>query len=133
MRLTATILSALLLVACTPEQPRQPKTQSAATLALAERVSFLVPGSRVIRVLDTGSMEPALDGRTAVIVSQAAAYSAGDIVVFKHNGGQVIHRVREVGSTGRLWTKGDANAQRDGFWIEPSDVVGRVVATVCVD
>lgn len=80
------------------------------------------------RVTVTGdSMEPTLHSGQMVELVQVpfSSLQVGDIVVFEHGSGRVIHRIRQI-SRDRLWTKGDNNAMRDGWWVHANEVVGVV-------
>jgi len=73
------------------------------------------------------SMVPTLrDGDTITV--QAVPFSeirVGDVIVFRDpHGARVVHRVREI-RRGRLWTKGDANARRDAFWVTREMYLGK--------
>ena len=103
------ILAALIVLACVAAQ------------AAAAPLAFTVRGH---------SMEPAIrDGHVVQVEPvPASEIRVGDVVVFWTGTGYVVHRVREI-RRGRLWTKGDANARRDTFWVMPDKVVGRVISS----
>ena len=61
-------------------------------------------------VVLSGSMEPNLNINDLVIVTPAAQYQIGDIIVFQSTGDLVIHRIISINEAEKtLQTKGDAN------------------------
>lgn len=71
------------------------------------------------------SMEPTYHTNDLVLVRQQEAYRAGDVVAFRVERGQVIHRI--VGGDGHsgFQTRGDHNQWNDPWKPRASDVTGR--------
>lgn len=83
---------------------------------------------RVYAVL-TGSMEPTLSPKTAVLVRKDQ-YRVGQPISFHEQGGIVTHRFVRMNLDGTITTKGDANSTVDPWTVPPSAVIGGVVASV---
>jgi signal peptidase I len=95
-----------------------------------------IPGNVEIKIVKSGSMEPALQTGSIVVVRPASTYSVGDVITFGEERGEQIpttHRIvsahEESGQT-YFTTKGDANEEQDNIRIALGDVVGKVVAHV---
>lgn len=78
-------------------------------------------------IVHTGSMEPTISSRSAVIVEQHI-YRVGQPISFYEQGGVVTHRLIRVNSDGTAVTKGDANQTADPWTIKTSSIIGGVVA-----
>lgn len=79
------------------------------------------------RTIQTGSMEPVVSPGDVVLVSPADTVNVGDIIAFPdplRPERDVLHRVVDIGSDGRLVTKGDANDVADPWLVEPGQVIG---------
>lgn len=88
---------------------------------------FWLSGYRCSVVL-SGSMEPLLKVNDLVIIRDTSEVKAGDIIVYRQDGEQIIHRLVTVdGDT--LTTKGDANTIADDP-IDISAVQGKLVSFV---
>lgn len=51
----------------------------------------------------------------------------GDIIVFKKDGLQIIHRVidkKDINGSIRYYTKGDANKDADNYYLTDEDIIG---------
>jgi signal peptidase I len=95
-----------------------------------------LPGKVEFKIVQSGSMEPALPVGSLVTVVPAPSYAVGDVVTFGGDAGKRIpttHRIagieREGGST-RFVTKGDANEEKDNETTGYQDVIGKVVYVV---
>lgn len=90
-------------------------------------------GFFVIAVAPTGSMVPALDSRSILIVESIAPgfkLRVNDICLYtRADVGTVCHRATVVRDDGWTFFAGDANSRSDG-WINPRRIVGRVVAII---
>ena len=106
------------------------------TLLLAVAGLFvvsLVPSMGVeIKIVKSGSMEPAISTGSLVVVRPADAYQAGDVITFGKDTRSEIpttHRIvsvrQEQGST-FYTTKGDANEEADPQEVAAQDVIGKV-------
>lgn len=95
-----------------------------------------IPGNVELKIVKSGSMEPAILTGSIVLVRPADTYAQGDVITFGEERGEQIpttHRIVEVQQEGSqifYMTKGDANEEADNVRIEESDVVGKVVFTV---
>lgn len=92
-----------------------------------------------VYVVESGSMEPALDVGDAIVVrdldgSGRGSVDVGDIITFAVDGGTfgtVTHRVVSVVESPigeQYLTKGDANRAADSSPVAPDRIVGEVVA-----
>lgn len=104
-----------------------------AATKVATAVRYMVPGSRLVTVMPTGSMKPVFDERSMLVVEPApyASLQVGDIVTYRHPrfGLPVVHRITEKrGDT--FWAKGDNNSQGDDVCITSENYEGRVFSIV---
>lgn len=94
--------------------------------------AFLIVVSGVLPyrvfIVHTGSMEPTISSRSAVIVQQHV-YRVGQPISFYEQGGVVTHRLVRVNADGTATTKGDANSTADPWTIKTSSIIGGVVAS----
>ncbi len=98
-----------------------------------------MPGNIEIKIVKSGSMEPAIKtGSLVVIKPQTTAYGAqyrlGEVITFGPDTAREIpttHRVYEVmkGSDGQFTyrTKGDANEEQNPNITQEKDIIGKVV------
>jgi signal peptidase len=84
-------------------------------------------GSYKVYVIHTGSMTPTIPSRSAVLVHEDH-YRVGQVVSFHTASGIVTHRVVRRNIDGSLTTKGDGNKDNDVNVVEPTNVIGGVVA-----
>lgn len=81
--------------------------------------------------VEGGSMEPALVPGDLIMYRRVRVTSdPGDLVVFRHGGTLVVHRVAEVLRDGSIRTAGDANETLDAEPVGDDDVCGEVVAVL---
>lgn len=92
-----------------------------------------------IMAIGSGSMEPIIYRGDAVIFEKVKteeeknAIEEGTVIVFKHNGVYITHRIIEITEEdgARVYqTKGDNNEAPDAFKIDNGDIVGITRATV---
>jgi signal peptidase len=89
-----------------------------------------------LRIVQSGSMEPAIGTGAIVAIQPAEQYAVDDVVTFHLQGRPdtfVTHRIiaaDRTGATTQFTTKGDANPAADTQTITDDQVVGRVVATL---
>jgi signal peptidase len=89
-----------------------------------------------IKIVKSGSMEPAIKTGGVVLIHPAATYKVGDIITFGADTKTQIpttHRIVAVegqGASAVFTTKGDANDADDPARTRVSDVHGKVLATV---
>jgi len=92
--------------------------------AVLLRPQFL-GGPVAYNLVSGSSMEPALHGGDLVLARRQDTYHPGDIVAFRTEGGNVIHRIVGGSAQGGFITQGD---NRDGFdpWRpRPKDILGK--------
>ncbi len=95
-----------------------------------------IPGAIEIKIVQSGSMEPAIHTGGVVVIQPTSAYAVGDVVTFgKDSKAQVptTHRIvseRQEEDTTYFTTKGDANEEADANEVAHSEVIGRVLFTV---
>ena len=97
---------------------------------------FQFTGSYQIKVVKSGSMEPAIKIGSLVVIKPASAYREGDIVTFGRDTKTDIpttHRIMASrAESGQLLyqVKGDANEEPDQREISQREILGRVILTV---
>ncbi len=79
-------------------------------------------------IVHTGSMEPTISSRSAVIVREHV-YRVGQTISFYEQGGVITHRLIRINTDGTATTKGDANSTPDPWKLKPSAIIGEVVAS----
>lgn len=104
-----------------------------ALLALAFFVPL--PGNLEARIVQSGSMEPAIPVGALVLVTPQEHYAPGDVIMFGEDTKslptthRVVEVVREEGATAYV-TKGDANEEADQALAAHSAVFGSVALSV---
>lgn len=79
-------------------------------------------GRTTMIIVDGSSMEPLLLRGDLAIARTRQAYQVGDLVVYRIQGGMLIHRI-VAGSAGDGWqTQGDNNPHPD-TWVVPNDTI----------
>jgi len=105
----------------------------ASATKVATAVRYMVPGSRLVTVMPTGSMKPVFDERSMLVIEPAPfdSLQVGDIVTYRHpqHGLPVVHRITEKRGD-RFWSKGDNNSRMDDVWITRENYEGRVFSIV---
>ena len=99
-----------------------------------------IPGNFSIRVVQSGSMEPAIKTGSVVLIKPLSNYKVGDIISFEGNFKdekgkkiQTTHRIADVKvDVGTVFyqTKGDANDSVDQNLVSANKVIGRVLVSV---
>jgi signal peptidase len=95
----------------------------------------IIPGFEV-RIVQSGSMEPAISTGSVVVVRDLEVYTEGQIVTFggtTRNSIPTTHRIigTEVIAGNLVFiTKGDANAEADIDPLKPQDIRGAVVLSL---
>ncbi len=95
-----------------------------------------IPGNIEVKIVKSGSMEPAIRTGSIVIVKPEQEYSIGDVITFgKDTRTQIptTHRIYSMHVTNgenTFVTKGDANEEPDGEETRAPDVIGKVVIAV---
>jgi signal peptidase len=100
-------------------------------------VATMVPfgGGLKIKVVKSGSMEPAIHTGAIVLIKKESAYNVGDMVTFGLDTKMQIpttHRIVEItdGPNPVYITKGDANEDPDQANTRFADIHGKVILTV---
>ena len=89
-----------------------------------------------VRIVTSGSMEPAIQTGSMVVLHDTADYQDGDIITFFERGQEQLpttHRIvgsQLVAGQVEYLTKGDANDDIDARTVNPSVIVGEVVSIV---
>jgi signal peptidase len=97
---------------------------------------FPIEGNFQIKIVSSGSMEPAVKVGSIVIIKPVSQYKVGDVVTFGGKNEDEIpttHRIiSERISDGEVLysTKGDANEDKDPSEIREKDVIGKVLFSV---
>lgn len=89
-----------------------------------------IPGNIEVKIVKSGSMEPAIPTGSLVIVKPAAIYNKGDIITFGKDTKTDIpttHRIIAVNDNGSFVTKGDANEEQDPNPVSRGEVIGEVM------
>lgn len=95
-----------------------------------------IPGNVQVKVVKSGSMEPAIRTGSIVAIRPAASYKVGDVITFgKDTKTQIptTHRILAIegeGAQAVYTTKGDANDTADQVVTRISDIRGKVLFTV---
>ncbi|TSC85840.1 MAG: signal peptidase, endoplasmic reticulum-type [Parcubacteria group bacterium Gr01-1014_8] len=95
-----------------------------------------IPGNVQIKIVKSGSMEPAILTGSVVVLKPQSTYAVGDVITFGEGTGAQIpttHRIVEIQTEGSqvfYKTKGDANEEADGVRIAAQDVEGRVLFSI---
>lgn len=106
------------------------------TLLLAVALLFLVPllpidSSIELRIVESGSMEPAIKTGALVLIMPTSHYQVGDIVTFETKAAEVptTHRITQISEENGqsvFTTKGDANEEADTDTVLASNILGKV-------
>ena len=97
-----------------------------------------MPGNIEIKIVKSGSMEPAIMTGSLVIIkpntsSYGAQYSVGEVITFGPDNAKEIpttHRVFDVSKVDGAYeykTKGDANEEEDANLVPANEIIGKVV------
>lgn len=95
-----------------------------------------IPGAVEVKIVKSGSMEPAIPTGSLVFVRPSESYAVGDVITFGRDTAAEIpttHRIIGVdgaGSTIQYQTMGDANEDPDPRAIAPGEVIGKVFLSV---
>ncbi len=95
-----------------------------------------IAGNYQIKIVLSGSMEPAIKTGSIVVIKPADSYRIGDIITFGPDNKKNIpisHRIvetRVINGETRFLTKGDANKQPDIAEVKVSAVIGKVILSV---
>ncbi len=92
-------------------------------------------GALSIKIVQSGSMEPAINTGGIVVIRSVERYGVGDVVTFTSKDSQIptTHRIigtDTVNGIEQFVTKGDANEDPDSTLVSPSSIIGKVVFDV---
>ncbi len=88
-----------------------------------------IPGNFSVKIVKSGSMEPAIKTGGIVVIRPSQSYGVGDVITFgKDTKTQIptTHRIVEIAGSSFI-TKGDANDTVDLALVKKSDVRGKVI------
>lgn len=97
---------------------------------------FPITGNLKILVVQSGSMEPAINTGSIVVIRPVSEYKVGDIITFgpvTNTRPATTHRIidREVAVGEVLYvTKGDANEDPDVKSVAKKDILGKVILDI---
>lgn len=89
-----------------------------------------------LRIVQSGSMEPAISTGSLVLVSAQERYAVGDVITYRNPGNDGVpttHRIIEEGLQGgelAYTTQGDANESIDPRAVVDEWIIGKVVLAV---
>lgn len=92
-----------------------------------------IPGNIEVKIVKSGSMEPAIPTGSLVVVKPATEYVKGDIITFGKDTQSDIpttHRIIAVHQDGTYTVKGDANEEADPNPVARRDIIGKVAIHV---
>jgi signal peptidase len=94
-----------------------------------------IPGNFKVKIVKSGSMEPAIMTGSIVVDEAASAYNVGDVITFGPESATQIpttHRIVAISAAPDpvYTTKGDANDAADVSVTHLSDIHGKVILTV---
>ncbi len=95
-----------------------------------------IEGNYQIKIVKSGSMEPAIRTGSIVVVKPSADYTVGDVIIFGKDTKTdipITHRIvssRMEGGATLFTTKGDANEDPDPNEVKQREVNGKVLFTV---
>jgi signal peptidase I len=121
--------------ACVKQEDVKAAPSSSISLAVAHADAsawaMRADGRSSVAVVGTGSMRPYFWQNSVLLLErvQSSALTVGDIAMYERNGGNVVHRVVEVGANGAVLFSGDNNNASDG-WIEASRIKWRVAGII---
>jgi len=94
-------------------------------------VTLALGWSHGVLYVEGGSMQPSLYPGDLIVYRRIGHEPVrGDLVVFRHDGALVVHRVVRIASDGALTMRGDANRTSDSSPVSPDDVRGTVLAVL---
>ncbi|MCE4625633.1 MAG: signal peptidase I [Desulfurococcales archaeon] len=103
-------------------------------LAVITLAVVALSGVRAV-VVTSGSMQPGIKTGDIVVIKlvNPRTVSVGDIILYEHENGYVLHRVISIdidGKSLRFQTKGDANIAPDPWKVDENEVVGVAILKI---
>ena len=97
---------------------------------------FPIPGNYEVKIVQSGSMEPAIHTGSIVIIKPSSEYNVGDVITFGKDTNVDVpttHRIIEerITSGEALYTtKGDANEDPDPKEVREQEIIGKVLTSI---
>ena len=94
---------------------------------------FKTPGNYQVKIVKSGSMEPAIKTGSVIVIKPGAEYKVGEIITFGKDDKRNIPTSHRINATrmdqGKMLytTKGDANNSSDMKEISQNEIIGRVI------
>ena len=94
---------------------------------------FKTPGNYQVKIVKSGSMEPAVKTGSIVVIKPSAEYKVGEIITFGKDNRKNIptsHRIQAIRMLqGKMLytTKGDANNSADAKETSQNEIIGKVI------
>jgi signal peptidase len=88
-----------------------------------------IPGNIEMKIVKSGSMEPAIPTGSMVVVKPQSLYHVGDVITFGADSKTQIpttHRIIAHNDDGTFTVKGDANEDPDTNPVQRKDIIGKV-------
>lgn len=101
--------------------------------ALLLTTLFKTPGNYQVKIVKSGSMEPAIKTGSIIAIKPSAEYKVGEIITFGKDDKKNIPTSHRINATrmeqGKMLytTKGDANNAPDGKEISQNEIIGKVI------
>lgn len=101
--------------------------------ALLLATLFKTPGNYQVKIVKSGSMEPAIKTGSIVVIKPSVEYKIGEIITFGKDDKRNVptsHRIEAVRMVqGKMLytTKGDANNSSDPKEISQNEIIGKVI------
>ncbi|MFZ2887109.1 MAG: signal peptidase I, partial [Minisyncoccia bacterium] len=92
-----------------------------------------IPGNIEMKIVKSGSMEPAIPTGSVVVVKPQGDYRVNDVITFGEDTKTQVpttHRILAIEGTGAqavYTTKGDANEEQDANTVARREVIGKVI------
>ncbi len=101
---------------------------------------FLMPtlpliGTLEMKIVKSGSMEPAIKTGSVVVIREGGPYAIGDVITFESRGAAIPTTHRIIGTEmqdgeSRFVSKGDANEEQDTELVSTSAILGKVLFSI---
>lgn len=95
-----------------------------------------IPGNIDVKIVQSGSMEPAIKVGSVVVIKPSKKYDVNDVITFGKDTKEDVpttHRIideRVVTGTPMYTTKGDANEDKDIKEVRESEIIGKVLISI---
>ena len=95
-----------------------------------------VPGNLEVKIVQSGSMEPAIKTGAMVVIRPSSEYRVGDVIMFGEDTKTKVpttHRIVADEVRGGVFyytTKGDANEDPDSQQVTQNEVIGKVLFSI---